>query len=117
MDEAQHVADRVCILRLGNIVALGTPEKLGEELDHSTVIGFRLPAGITPDEVQAGAGLTISTVGTQATAMTSTPQQDLYRLTGWAEQRGLTLEDITVQRPSLEDVFLELTANPQEQSA
>jgi ABC-2 type transport system ATP-binding protein len=115
MDEAQHLADRVCILREGQIVALGSPETLGRGLDHSTVIGFRLPAGVTAGDVEAGTGLKVTLAGTQASVTTSAPQADLYRLTGWAEQLRITLEELTVQRPSLEDVFLELTAGQPQQ--
>ena len=35
--------------------------------------------------------------------------QTLYQLTGWALQRGIVLEALTVDRPSLEDVYLRLT--------
>ncbi len=41
----------------------------------------------------------------------------LHRLTGWALRRGHTLPDLTVQRPSLEDVYLQLTAESAASSA
>ena len=37
------------------------------------------------------------------------PQRELHRLIGWAEEQGIELGELTVQRPTLEDVFLELT--------
>jgi ABC-2 type transport system ATP-binding protein len=37
------------------------------------------------------------------------PQRDLHRLLGWAERKGVQLEALQVRRPSLEDIFLELT--------
>jgi ABC-2 type transport system ATP-binding protein len=43
------------------------------------------------------------------TAATSTPTETLHQLTGWALSRGLTLDRLTVDRPSLEDVYLGLT--------
>ena len=45
MDEAQHLADRVAILRDGEIVAQGRTEELGEGLGRRTVIGFALRTG------------------------------------------------------------------------
>lgn len=40
---------------------------------------------------------------------TATPQADLHRLLDLASERGLELADLEVRRPSLEDIFLELT--------
>ena len=40
---------------------------------------------------------------------TSAPTQALHELTGWALDRGLTLDRLTVERPSLEDIYLGLT--------
>ena len=40
---------------------------------------------------------------------TQTPVQALNTLTGWALERGVDLEGLEVNRPSLEDVYLELT--------
>jgi ABC-2 type transport system ATP-binding protein len=37
------------------------------------------------------------------------PTEALHRLTGWALERGATLEGLEVDRPSLEDVYLDLT--------
>ena len=34
---------------------------------------------------------------------------DLYALAGWALERGLELDDLEVTRPTLEDVYLQLT--------
>ena len=47
MDEAQHLADRVAILRAGKIVALGRPDEIGAGLETHTVVTFRVrePAG------------------------------------------------------------------------
>lgn len=37
---------------------------------------------------------------------------DLHALTSWALERGLKLSELTVRRPTLEDVYLQLTATP-----
>ena len=110
MDEAQHLADRVVILREGEIVAQGSPENLGVELGRETMIRFRLPDGVTADEISRAVGTKPELSGNIATVASRQPQRDLYTLLGWAEGKQLQLEDLEVRRPSLEDVFLELTA-------
>jgi ABC-2 type transport system ATP-binding protein len=109
MDEAQHLADRLLIIRSGEVVATGTTEELVRGLEHSTVISFRLPSGIGAEDVRSGADVDLSVSGVIATVTTDRPQRELYRLTRWAEERAVELGDLTVQRPTLEDVFLELT--------
>ena len=52
--------------------------------------------------------------GSQATIASTDPQRDLYRLLSWAESEGIALPDLEVRRPSLEDVFLEVTSDPEE---
>ena len=109
MDEAEHLADRVAIMVHGRIVAQGTPGDLVQRED-STTIRFRLATG--PADLPPGLEAR-STGGGQYTIVTDTPTHSLHLLTGWATDRGLELEDLTVSRPSLEDVFMELTASPE----
>jgi ABC-2 type transport system ATP-binding protein len=113
MDEAQHLADRVVIMREGGIVAEGAPETLGEQLGRETMIRFRTFDGVA-DRASAAIGRTAVVSGDRATIPSTDPQQDLYRLLSWAEEEGITLPDLEVRRPSLEDVFLEVTSNPPE---
>jgi len=108
MDEAQHLADRVTILRAGEIVAAGRPEQLGGG-GAGTVVRFRLPEGVTVEDVQAHAGAPVELSGNEVSFRTPTPQHSLYQLIGWAEREGFELGGLDVRRPSLEDVFLELT--------
>jgi ABC-2 type transport system ATP-binding protein len=109
MDEAQHLADRVAILRGGRIVAEGAPDQLGGGDLGQAVIRFSLPAGVSPDELRAEVKTPVEASGNQLSITTGRPQTALYRLTGWAEREGIELAGLEVRRPSLEDVFLELT--------
>jgi ABC-2 type transport system ATP-binding protein len=113
MDEAQHLADRVVIMREGGIVAEGAPETLGEKLGRETMIRFRSFDAVA-DRASAAIGLRAVVSGNQATIASTDPQRDLYRLLSWAESEGITLPDLEVRRPSLEDVFLEVTSSPEE---
>jgi ABC-2 type transport system ATP-binding protein len=109
MDEAQHLADRVAILRDGQIVAQGRTEELGGDLGRRTVIGFALGAGLSAEDVRGAVSAPVSLAGNEVEIESSAPPADLYRLLGLAERRGARLEDLEVRRPSLEDIFLELT--------
>jgi ABC-2 type transport system ATP-binding protein len=106
MDEAQHLADRVAVIAAGRIVADGPPDLLAGR-DALTEIRFMPPpAAELPD--LPGATVTFDDRGVVVRAADATAA--LHALTGWALERGLTLDGLTVTRPSLEDVYLELTA-------
>jgi ABC-2 type transport system ATP-binding protein len=109
MDEAQHLADRVAILRDGRIVAQGRTEELGASLGRRTVIGFALNGGLGVEEVRASVSAPVRASGNGVEIESAEPQADLYRLLSLAEERGAKLEDLEVRRPNLEDIFLDLT--------
>jgi ABC-2 type transport system ATP-binding protein len=109
MDEAQHLADRVAILRQGRIVAQGRTEELGESLGARTMISFTLNGGVGVEDVRGNISAPVSAVGNRVEIETEAPQADLQALLALAEQRGAVLDELEVRRPSLEDIFLELT--------
>jgi len=109
MDEAQHLADRVAILAAGKIVARGRPEELGGATEQATVIRFRVPDGVTLEQLRSAAQVPVEIAGSEASIRCEDPQAALYRLLAWAAGEGHKLEALEVQRPSLEDVFLQLT--------
>jgi ABC-2 type transport system ATP-binding protein len=90
MDEAQRLADRVAIIAAGEVVARGTPEDLGDRDSQPTAITYRGPDG-------------------EVSLNTATPVATLNELTGRALAEGFELEGLEVKRPTLEDVYLELT--------
>jgi ABC-2 type transport system ATP-binding protein len=106
MDEAENLAHRVAILNRGEIVASGSPETLGARGSEASVIRFGLPDGVEPP-----ASLGVRRAGASATwELDSTaPTRALHELTGWAVATGVELIGLEVSRPSLEDVYLELT--------
>jgi ABC-2 type transport system ATP-binding protein len=109
LDEAEHLADRVGVLVAGRLVALGTPQEVGETVAATSVVTFRLPPeadGLALPDL----GVPLSAQGADWQLRTSSPTQTLARLTGWAIERGLELPVLTVARPSLEEVYLELVA-------
>ena len=105
MEEARRLADRIAIIDHGRIVAEGTPATLGGR-DGVAVIRFSLPAGSRPDELPLpGVKVNGSTVEVEA----ASPTRALHELTSWALEKGIELDHLEVARPSLEDVYLELT--------
>ncbi len=105
MDEAQELADRICVMARGKVVAEGTPQTLRAATESQTRIRFSLPSGVDGETLPLKMQLTDGT----AVLETSTPTAALRDLTSWATGRGLELEGLEVTRPSLEDVYLELT--------
>lgn len=108
MDEAEFLADRVAIMAHGEIVAEGPPADLAKETG-ATTIRFRVGSGSEgpPEDLRTGPA------GDDGlyTITTDSPTRSLHQLTGWAVERGIELEELSVSRPSLEDVFLKLSAD------
>ncbi|SDJ20909.1 ABC-2 type transport system ATP-binding protein [Frankineae bacterium MT45] len=111
LDEAEQLADLVTVVASGRIVASGTPAELtrsgaGGQIRFSTRSGLpldsllkELPAGCTAAEASPGRYLITGEVDPQL----------LATLTAWCAAQGVLAEDLSVQRRTLEDVFLELT--------
>ena len=108
MDEAQALADRVAVMADGRIVADGTPNTIGARGERATLIRFRAPA-----DRPLPAGLPAAGRRDDGTVELSTdePTRTLHALTSWALDAGMTLDGLEVLRPSLEDVYLELTGD------
>ena len=114
MDEAQYLADTVAVISQGTIVALGPPSTIGGRDVGNTRVRFRLPAGeatpslpgvLNPHEVETEGDGFIEFDAAE-------PTRALHELTGWAIEKGVDLNGLEVQRPSLEDVYLALTGGP-----
>jgi ABC-2 type transport system ATP-binding protein len=90
LDEAQELADRVAIVKEGRIVAEGPPDQLGPGSSRYRV--------------------SYLSAGSRVEHQTDDPTELLHRLTRDAIARGERLEGLEVTRPTLEEVYLELTA-------
>jgi len=108
MDEAQYLADRVAVIAAGRIVAEGAPATIGDREQAKAKIRYRLPAGAEPPADIAGLRGQDGFTELAAEDVTRT----MHRLTGWAIDEGIGLDGLEVVRPSLEDVYLELTGSP-----
>jgi ABC-2 type transport system ATP-binding protein len=92
LDEAQELADRVAIVKDGRVLAIGPPRELGVGGSHYRV-AYRDREGELVER------------------HTEDPTRLLNELTGEALARGEQLQELSVGRPTLEDVYLELTAD------
>jgi ABC-2 type transport system ATP-binding protein len=105
MDEAQALADRVAVISKGEIVAEGRPEVLIDRHRSDATIRFGLPPDADPPTSFAGFALGDG----RFEIVTADPTGELHRLTGWALDHDLELRGLEVTKPTLEDVYLELT--------
>lgn len=108
MDEAQALASRVAIIAGGIIVAEGTPSQIGGRDQDRTIISFRDP------QVKAAWPRKIKPlIETLPEAMVRLRVDDatsaLADLTAWAIKNKVSLEDLHVAKPTLEDTYLRLT--------
>ena len=109
MEEAESLADRVAVIQGGRLVALDTPANLVAREGAEAMISFDLPDGIGPDDLPVLGVGAVRTRGTRVDIPTAHPTHDLNALTQWALQRNIRLAGLTMARPTLEDVYLDLT--------
>ncbi len=93
LEEAQALADRVAIVKGGRIVVEGAPRDLGVGASTRVRVTYR------------------NALGEQVEHITDDPTRLLHELTAEALERGEALDDLAVNRPTLEEVYLELTAD------
>lgn len=112
MDEAAALAGRVAVMAEGRIVAEGPPDALGVGASEYR-IGFRVPpasaCSLPRMEAMDTLDVTVTDAG-EVSVRTRRPTELLHRVTCWALDAGVELEGLSVTRPSLEEIYLALTA-------
>ena len=108
MDEAQNLADRVAVIAAGRIVAEGSPESIGGRHEGEATIVFVAPSqhrdglpDIARRHINPDTGVVTITTGQ--------PTEVVNAVTGWAVGLGIELPGLSISRPSLEEVYLQLT--------
>jgi ABC-2 type transport system ATP-binding protein len=107
IQEAETLCDRVAIVDAGKIISIGTPRELKERSAGKSTIEIRCDRPLTgivrPEQT------TLSDDGRGLTATSAHPAKTLVEIVKWIDSQGIGLEDIHMVRPTLEDVFIELT--------
>jgi len=112
MEEAERLADRIVVIAGGEIVAAGTPQTLGGRQLEAAQITFSLSDSSAADLPAALAARVHTQAGGRLVLSTTHVAADLNELSGWALAREFELSDLEVTRPTLEDVYLQLTTKP-----
>ena len=107
MDEVQYLADRVVIIAAGMVVAEGTPDSLMGRKQADTLIRFHIK--LQPIELPHALRAMARIDGKSIELETKDATRTLHQLTSWAVEKGVDLDGLQVTRPSLEDVYLEIT--------
>ena len=111
MEEAERLADRIAVIAEGRIVAEGTPGAFGGRDRAAARIGFTLPTvravADLPPELRS---LVAERRGARVVLASASPLTDVERLARWARLHAVEVSELDVSRPSLEAVYLQLTA-------
>ncbi|HEY2614309.1 MAG TPA: ABC transporter ATP-binding protein [Chthoniobacterales bacterium] len=112
IEEAERLCDRVAIIDSGKIIALGSPAELQEKSAEQSSIAIRLTQPLrsraVPDFAEA-IQATISDDALDVKVRSRHPARTLVELVKWIDAEGYELNDVRLKRPTLEDVFIEMT--------
>ncbi len=112
IEEAERLCDRVAIIDAGKIIELGTPREIQERtLGHAMIevsTNEPVPMEQLPDSLRRGKN-TASQDGRSLSMQSDSPAKTVVEAVKWIDSLGLELVDIHLKRPTLEDVFIELT--------
>ena len=114
LQEADHLADRVCVIDTGRVVAEGTPEHLkarigADRLELVVADATDLPAAATVVERATGAAATVDAELRRVDAPVADRIAVLTAVLRALDDAGIAVEDVLVRRPTLDEAFLRLT--------
>lgn len=112
IEEAERLCDRVAIIDAGQIIAIGSPRELQEKSESQSGIEATLdrpaPPGDLPQWPEA-IRTVLSEDRRHLTISSKRPARTLVEMVKWIDGQGIELDDVHLKRPTLEDVFIELT--------
>jgi len=112
IEEAERLCDRVAILDAGQIIAIGTPRELQERSANQSSIEIKLGQPLReatlPEWTESIRSL-VSEDRRLITVYSKRPARTLVEIVKWIDANGFELDDVRLSRPTLEDVFIELT--------
>lgn len=108
IEEAEHLCDRVIMLRRGEIVADGTPFDLVGQSKESSTIWIQVDGTMDPTPMLAAGVEPLGEQGVHHKFSTADPTATILALGDMLRSQHLRLIDLRLKRPTLEDVYLEL---------
>ncbi|MBM3758958.1 MAG: ABC transporter ATP-binding protein [Acidobacteria bacterium] len=107
IEEAERLCDQVAIIDQGRIIAASSPREIQARTLGATKIEIRLESALGAESVPADTVLSLD----RMTLITSSlaPAKTVVDLVKWIDAHGLGMTDISLKKPTLEDVFIELT--------
>ena len=112
IEEAERLCDRVAIIDAGRIIALDSPAELQKKSAEQSSIALKLTQPLRdrtlpnfPEAIQTA----ISDNGLELKVTSRHPARTLVEMVKWVDAQGYDVDDVRVKRPSLEDVFIEMT--------
>ena len=112
IEEAERLCDRVAIIDAGKIVAIGTPRELQQNSRQQSRIDIVVAQPLNPTALPQWPEALETKLENDNRALTvysSRPARTLFEIMKWLDHEGIQLEDVHLKRPTLEDVFVELT--------
>jgi ABC-2 type transport system ATP-binding protein len=112
IEEAERLCDRVAIVDRGKLIEMGTPREIQERTLGQSLIEIATDKPMQIDCAALGldpARCTITDSRKSISVRSDHPARAIAALVKWIDQQGLNLVDIQLKRPTLEDVFIELT--------
>jgi ABC-2 type transport system ATP-binding protein len=112
IEEAERLCDRVAIVDRGKIIEMGTPREIQERTLGQSLIEIATDKPMQIDCAALGLDpdrCTITDSEKSISVRSDHPARAIAALVKWIDQQGLNLVDIQLKRPTLEDVFIELT--------
>ncbi len=112
IEEAERLCDRVAIVDEGKIIDIGTPREIQERTLGQSRIEIECEQPVPGEGLPAFPSVekhTLSDDRKSLTVYSTQPARAIVDLVKWIDQQGVGLADIHLKRPTLEDVFIELT--------
>lgn len=111
MEEAERLCDRIAIVDHGRKIAEGAPRELVSQMKVESCLEFAANGlAASPEELKRLPAVSkVLTNGDQVELFSKQPQKTLEQLIELARSRGSEIKDLHIRRPTLEDLFLELT--------
>ncbi len=112
IEEAERLCDRVAIIDEGKIIAMGTPREIQAQTIGQSRVEVTASAPLPEDGLPSFTSVAQPVFSTDRTGIvlgSPHPGRTLVEVIKWIDHAGLEVTDVHLKRPTLEDVFIELT--------